>query len=105
MTYCVTYIMPGGTLRHSRFDKAPTDAWVLRRGQYHPGCKALYAVRMWPSRRGWRIMDMREAVIVQPSNIVTNTYSVWKGYCWSERVYPSEDAAVMHAMAMSAALT
>lgn len=92
--YPVAFVCKGGRLARTRFKRSPRDAWVLERGKSH---SAMYAIRFWPSKKGWRLCEMRNA---QSFLISGKRYSKWHNFSWSDRVYPSEDAAVMHALAI-----
>lgn len=93
--YPVVYIDPNGRCWRTVFRGSPDTRYVLERGQDK---RAHYAVRFWPSKRGYRVLDMRDAKNLMPD--VRATFSRWVGHRWSDRIYPNEDAAVMHCMAI-----
>lgn len=91
-TYHIVYVCARGRLMQTSFDRSPPDARVLERGKRSG---ALFAVRFWPSRKGWRICDMRRAQCFR----AYTGFDKWANYAWSNKVYPSESAAVMVALA------
>lgn len=71
---------------------APTEAQLIGRGSKN-GCDAV--IRYFPSKKGWRILDIRKARAVQhPSGRTT----FWTGQVRGTTYYPNEDAAVMAAI-------
>lgn len=94
--YVVTYIASGGRIYKSRFRGSPKDSWVLEKGKR---CAAHYAVRKWPSKKGWRLCDMRNAQCFTEYK-GGPAHAKWTDYAWSERIYPNEESAIMHALAI-----
>ncbi len=93
--YKVLYVCTNGRMAKTTFKGSPKDSWVLERGKKY-GAK--FAIRFWPSKKGWRLCDMRLA-----QNFVggqRNSFSKWINYEWSKLIYPNEDAAVMHGLAL-----
>lgn len=90
--YKLVGICPGGRIVEGQTTGAPDDsrlcAWGINRG-------AVFVVRFMPSKKGWRITDIRNAHTV----MVTGSSRIyWKGFASGKRIYPSEDAAVMRAV-------
>lgn len=78
------------------FRGAPSDTKVAAyfRGKTTPFD---LAVRYYPSRKGWMIIDMRHAVLVTTP---TGDGPFWRGLDRHPKVYPSEEAAIMKAIHM-----
>lgn len=70
---------------------APPDSRLCAWGQPR-GCG--FVVRYMPSRKGWVILDIRNATSVPVQGSIT----AWYGQHKLLRTYPNEDAAIMHAM-------
>lgn len=78
--------------------KAPsTDTmvrWGLRR-------KVRFVLRYMPSKKGWRAVDIRGAHKNPPMQLQNGSViSTFVGHKVLPRIYPNEDAAVMHLMAV-----
>jgi len=95
--YQVVFVRRGGTTKVWRTAKAPKTEWMLERGKNNA---ALFVVRYWPSKKGWRVLDMREAQSFQMPGL---SYAKWVGHRHLETIFPSEDAAVMAAITLSGA--
>lgn len=83
-----------GRVIEERRPGAPTEGWLVGWGR-RGGCA--FVIRYFPSRRGWRILDIRNVQFFAASNRHSSWYT---GQQRGERYYPNEDAAVMVAMAM-----
>lgn len=75
-----------------RMRGAPPDSRLCAWGQPR-GCG--FVVRYMPSRKGWIVLDIRS---VRARQFGTHGQTGWFGHVRLERVYPNEDAAIMHAM-------
>lgn len=98
--YQVVFVRRGGTTKVWRTTKAPRTEWMLECGKNNA---ALFVVRYWPSKKGWRVLDMREAQSFthQQNQWGKNRYVTWTGHRMLETIFPSEDAAVMAAISLS----
>lgn len=95
------YVMTG--IRGTRVEKSrgrnkpPTDVqmtvWGKERGLH-------FVIRFWPSRKGWMALDIRAAQVFDRSSRAGFKFSNVVGHIRGTRVYPSEEAAVMHLMAV-----
>ena len=74
--------------RRYHFMSAPTDAKLCDTGTR---LKAQFAVRYFPSRKGWLVLDLRRARRVQTAS----HRNFWRGQERLQQVCPTEDAAVM----------
>ena len=74
--------------RRYRFMSAPTAEKLCDIGAR---LKAQFAVRYFPSRKGWMVLDIRRARRVNTAG----RYDFWVNYEWLQKVCPTEDAAVM----------
>lgn len=95
--YLVIGVRTDGTVVESknRFNTPPSEAFLCSWG-VNRRCDAV--IRYFPSLKGWRVLDIREARQVQPrSNGRGGSFTQWHGQkrC---KVYPNEDAAVMACM-------
>ena len=57
---------------------------------------AAFVMRYYPSKRGWRLLDIRKAIQAGGNS----SPRFWVGMVTGERIYPSMDAAIMHAIAI-----
>ena len=74
---------------------SPSESFLCSWGKAR-GCA--FVIRYWPSLKGWRILDIRKAVESRRGS--PHNYSIWNGQTRGTRLYPNEDAAVMHALAI-----
>lgn len=95
-SYRVVFVRRGGTQKFWHTAKAPKTEWMLERGKNNA---ALFAIRYWPSKKGWRVLDMRDA---QSFIVPMALHTKWTGHRFVEKIFPSEDAAVMYAITLSA---
>lgn len=93
--YQVVYILPGAKTMVWRTAKAPKTEWMLERAQVH---KALFVTRYWPSKKGWRLLDVRQAQAFQHPGA---SYVKWVGHRFLDTIFPSEEAAVMAGFSLS----
>ena len=56
-------------------------------------------IRYFPSKKGWRVLDIRNATCVR-MNIHGAAIDGWRGQIRGKKYYPNEDAAVMVALHM-----
>ena len=75
--------------------KSPGDPFLCEWGK-NRDCAVV--IRFWPSLKGWRVLDIRNAHETPPMQGPHGPYPRWVGQKRGKRVYPNEDAAVMHAM-------
>jgi hypothetical protein len=95
--YVIFAILRGGEVKRSKdYRKAPQTRTVVG---FVLSRKALFGTRYFPSRKGWMLYDCRQAVKVP---LPYPQHADYVGWQRSERVYPTEDAAVMHAIALTA---
>jgi hypothetical protein len=88
--YTVVGIYPGGTKEHKMLG-APN---VGRLCDFAATRKCGFVTRFYPSKKGWRVLDVRNAARVQ----VPSGRTFWQGEVHHTRVFPTVDAAVMWAM-------
>lgn len=86
----------GRTVEKTVHGGAPTEsrliAWGLQR-------RAIAVIRYFPSRKGWRILDIRKiAKGTQPIHRAGRSVEVFKGQVRGAVYYLNEDAAVMVAI-------
>lgn len=82
-------IFMGGIPETRRSKKgAPSDTWLCATGAR---LKAQFAIRYFPSRKGWMVLDLRRARKVQ----TVSRRNFWRGQERLQKVCPTEDAAVM----------
>ncbi len=62
-----------------------------------PGADYAFAVRYYPTYKGWRIIDLRGARL-QPSRGGDRAPTYWTDIIHSKKTYATEDAAVMVAI-------
>ena len=75
-------------------DGAPNEAWLIAWGKER---YCAIVIRYFPSRKGWRLIDIRNAV---QKSVGYKSYPQWFGQVRGTRYYPTEDAAVMAAIHM-----
>lgn len=95
--YQIVFVRCGGVHRSARVSKAPRTEWMLERGKRYG---ALFVIRYWPSKKGWRVLDMRKA---QSFQFGSTGHTEWMGHRHLKTIFPSEDAAVMAAITLSGA--
>lgn len=93
--YLLLGVHPRGLVVEGHTRGAPSDALLCDWGKSR-GCS--FVVRYFPTKKGWTALDIRNAR--QSTPIPPNNYVIWRGQVRLPRIYPSEDAAVMHAMAI-----
>lgn len=90
--YHVVGICAGGGTIEGKMRGAPTEDSLCAWGKQR---RCLAVIRYFPSRRGWRILDIRSALPVLTRN---SRVPFWRGQRRGERYYPTLDAAVMVAL-------
>lgn len=94
-TYKIIAVRPHGTFE-KKTRGAPVEssiiAWALSR-------RGSFVIRYYPSKRGWRLIDLRNVVRIPISN-AGRPIDAFKGQIRGTKYYPTEDAAVMVAMHM-----
>lgn len=102
MAYDVIGVRADGTVitQRGRWDRAPKDGWLFSwaRQQKH---KCDVVIRYWPSKKGWVPLDIRRATVAAPAPGASG-FSKLVGAVRGP-VFPSEDAAIMYAIAALAA--
>jgi hypothetical protein len=73
---------------------APQERWLISWGKSH---HVDFVIRYLPSKKGWRVLDIRAALEVGPAGGLR----FYTGQRRHPRYWPSEDAAVMFAMAQT----
>jgi hypothetical protein len=68
---------------------APTEAWMIGWAKDR-NCQAV--VRYYPSRKGWRLLDVRNARKIDAPG---QRYAMWKGQVRQPQFWPNVDAAIM----------
>ena len=91
--YQIIYVKSGGRLAIAQSEEALTTQqmanFALRRD-------ATCAIRFWPSKKGWRVLDLRNAQALTKSFGQRN-YDTVVGARFLPTIFPSEDSAVMAA--------
>lgn len=95
--YKVVLIRHAGSIKTWHANRAPDTVKMLEIGKR---LGALFVIRYWPSRKGWRLLDARKAQCFQNQNM---KYAQWTGHRYLSTIFPDEDSAVMAAIALSAA--
>jgi len=91
--YDLHFVKHGGVISGKTMG-APGDAYLCRRGKT---AGAAFAIRYFPSKRGWLVLDIRAAVEVS-MNVQGRPITTYKGHKRLPKLYPNEDAAIMVAM-------
>lgn len=80
------------------YSKAPSTETLVRWGLAR---EVHFVLRYMPSKKGWRAVDIREAHRNPPLQLRSGSViSTFVGHKVLPRIYPNEDAAVMHLMAV-----
>lgn len=79
-----------GYCREWTCTKAPSDALLCTYGRR---TNVDFMIRYFPSKKGWVVLDIRKAL-----PLGAGSHQWWSGQVRWEKVFPSEDAAVMVAM-------
>lgn len=93
MKYQIVIILPGGGTKLRGWGSAPTDSMIIK---WAVNLKGVAVTRYFPSKKGWVLIDVRAAVYGGPSGV--GGHGFWSGHKRLERVFPSQEAAVMYAM-------
>lgn len=84
----------GDHVVEGKTEGSPSEAklcnWGRQRGRF-------FVIRYFPSRRGWRILDIRKAIAVT-MRINGRPVPVWRGQVRGTKYYATEEAAVMVAI-------
>jgi hypothetical protein len=95
-TYKIIAVRPHGVFE-KKTRGAPSEssmiAWALNR-------RAAAVIRYFPSKRGWRIIDLRKTIAMPMSNAFGRPITAYRGHVRGTKYYATEDAAVMVAMHM-----
>lgn len=105
--YTVWALTENGTVHRKLFRGPPTDKMMVdwARGDPRTGAKPApgqmgwFLVRYYPSRDGWKVIDIRQARFVEPADKLNVCW--YSGLVRGVRVYPSPDAAIMHLLAVA----
>lgn len=84
----------GSRTVHGSRSGAPSDGEMTVWGKVK---RVDIVTRYYPTKKGWLLLDIRKAMQVGSHN-----KRFWVGQQRGERVYPSMDAAIMHAIAILA---
>jgi hypothetical protein len=91
-TYKVLLVKPGGVIKEHSHVGAPPESTLLRWGT---SLKAGFVIRYFPSKRGWRLLDVRTAQFFSSAD---RRQGRWVGHVRGQKYYETEDAAVMVAI-------
>lgn len=93
--YVVVALRATGDVRQIErtFSSAPSEAVLARAFRSGPNRYDL-AIRYYPSRKGWMIVDLRNAHTKQ----LQSGRQYWTGTRRSSKAYPNEAAAIMKAI-------
>jgi hypothetical protein len=93
--YKIVMVRHAGSIKTYNRSLAPDTTWMLEFGKRNA---SKFVTRFWPSKKGWRVLDMRNA-----QNFTTNGagYPMWVGWRYLPTIFPSEEAAVMAAISLA----
>lgn len=97
--YKLIFVRRNGSVKEAKRLEAPSVGALLDSAKRHG---ALFAIRYWPSRKGWRVLDARKAQCFDKVGSYGQRYPDWTGYRYLDAIFPNEDAAVMAAIALAA---
>lgn len=86
--YKIVYMLPGGVVKFGYLDTAPNESYLLSRGQAR---RAAFVARYWPSKKGWRVLDIRKAQCFQ----APGGFPKWSGHRYLDTIFPGDVAATM----------
>ena len=91
--YELHFVRQGGVVSGHTLG-APNDAYLCRRGKT---AHAAFAIRYFPSKKGWVVLDIRQAVEV---SLIAQNHPIktFRGHVRLPKLYPTADAAIMVAM-------
>lgn len=96
-SYVMTGIRGTRVVKSKGRSKPPTDVqmavWGKERGLN-------FVLRFWPSKKGWMALDIRNAQVFDRATQRGTRYPSVVGHIRGTRVYPNEESAVMHLMAV-----
>lgn len=72
---------------------SPAESWLCHWGKER---RCDFVIRYFPSRKGWRVLDIREATCTSIN--MGRRVDVWRGQKRGQRYWPNADAAVMAAL-------
>ena len=94
--YPVSFVA-GSRVTIHRHRGAPGDSWMCSFGKKRG---AQFAIRYFPSKKAWIALDIRKAV--ETSGYGRNGQKWWVGQKRIPRQFPTEDAAVVYVIAVTA---
>jgi len=89
--YKLIFMLPGGVVKFGYLDAAPKESFLLSRGQAR---RAAFVARYWPSKKGWRVVDIRQAKCVEVGG-GGRKFPKWSGHRYLDTIFPGEVAATM----------
>ncbi len=92
-TYKILIVKPGRVIERIH-QGAPAESKLIKWGT---SLKATAVIRYFPSRKGWRVLDVRNAQFFSSAN---QREGHWIGQVRGKKYYETEDAAVMVALHM-----
>lgn len=94
--YLVGITRTGGAVRSKgAAPRAPSDKLLVEWGLKYQCC---YVARYYPSKKGWVWSDIRGARRIPPGPHAKSGF--WIGVARGSHIHPTEDAAVMHLLAV-----
>lgn len=90
--YEIAFVMPGGRVVEKKRQGCPAESWMIANGQAR---RAGFAIRYYPSRKGWRLLDIRGVTSFEAPGA---RYRIYKGQVRGARYWPTKDAAIMVAI-------
>lgn len=101
--YVIFAILANGEVKRSKdYNKAPQTRTIVNFVLRH---KARFGTRYFPSKKGWMLYDCRLALKSVNVGTYGRVFEDFIGWTRFDRIYPTEDAAVMHAIALSSVST
>jgi hypothetical protein len=89
--YEIIYLTAHGMI-HKKHSGAPSEQWLISTGKRS---RAQFVIRYFPSRKGWRILDVRN---VSEHAFTGSRRLTWSGQVRGDRYWPNKDAAIMYAL-------
>ncbi len=84
----------GTEVRTGVHEGAPSESWLCAWGMRR---QVDFVIRYFPSRKGWRVLDIRDVISVMPSPHSARMFYTGQRH---SKFYGTEDAAVMVAIHM-----
>jgi hypothetical protein len=95
LIYKIVGVSHGKEARQQR-GGAPTESWMIEWGR---GRGVDFVIRYFPSRKGWRVLDIRNAKPIDlGGSWKTRRVKAYRGQARGMRYWGSEDAAIMAAL-------